>query len=1224
MTTFADFEIVSELARGGQGSVYRAVHAPTGRTVALKMLTDSRPEALKRFRQEARVLARLRHPNVLQVIDHGDHQGTPYLATELVEGTDLDASVEAHGVPIPKEAARLVAAVAQALEYCHGRGVVHRDVKPANVVLEQGSGRTVLIDFGLVKRDINQMHLASLDASVMSADAKVKGTPAFMAPEQVNPREFGEVGPRTDVYGLGALLYYLLTGQVPFDGRAMVIVMRKVTRKLPVDPRVLRPHLPDALAVLCMQSLAKEQGDRPGSAAEFAVALCRAAGLPPPSAQPDDPTLDRSEALPSGGDGPLPGDAALPSSGSGRLALTFPARLPMPGQVFAGCRVEAEIGRGGAGAVYVALRPDGSRCAIKVVLGDMTDEYRKQRFLREAQVGKELQHPGIVQVLGRGYDGNLAYLIMELVQDGLPLDRYVREKQLSIPQRVQLILQVAQALEVAHADELIHRDLKPDNVLVTPEGQVKVLDFGLALHQDKERLTLSGAILGTISYMAPEQVMGQAHESTARTDVWAMGVMLYELVKGELPFTGATNIEVMAGIIEDDPEDPCLGVEGASQELSAVIRVALAKASEHRYPNAAAFGRDLVAASSGSGHVSAVIQLRASNRKRTAVQLLLAIVVLALVVFGLTYGVVQSRKLGESEVRQRLGSLLGETRKLFATEGLPLAERGTQARRLSEELDAVVAGAKEDVGTGRVEKLRTRLTTVAGLSALAAGDVKGAEIAYEQVRGSSSYEVGALAGGLGAFGNGTRDEAIKQLSRALQRGLTFPELITWRLRLRAQGARALPSSVAEEVLGDLSVVEGTRTLSEAEGALRGAAQLALGRFAEAEATLATLSSPPASLRWGVALVLASQELDKAPANSLARLAGLPDPVPKTQASVSLARQAQDLLGTGLGTSGKLLKDTYRGLLPVLRLVARLQPAEPIPDPLRDALLHATDSLMAGQVSSAMEDFAVALAEAYPKDLSVQRHVARLANWVHTSARKTRLFPALRRAVDLAEVRSEKLEAWVKLCVQLAWVGEHREDAELCEEAIALSTRLLDEVHDPRDRAFAFLARGSAYRGAKELESALRDFDEGLECKAAPELFYMRAKTLWELKRDPKKNFGDACDFLLLENVSSSYVRSMLAIAWELYPKHDDQERMSEVITHYLVTNPSKWKFWARLSLLRLQLGEPDAAKACLESAIEQLGDQDAAVSAHMKTLRGRLEAGDTGAAAALKKWVTEL
>jgi serine/threonine protein kinase/tetratricopeptide (TPR) repeat protein len=1215
---FGSFQIVSEVARGGQGAVYRALHGPSGRHVALKLLTDSNARAVKRFRQEARVLVRLQHPNVLRVIDHGEHEGTPYLATELVEGSDLSKWVELHGLPPPQATARLLATIALALEYCHGRGVVHRDVKPANVLVEQGSGRPVLIDFGLVKRDASQMHLASLDASVMSANANVKGTPGYMSPEQVNPKDFGEVGPRADVYGIGALLYFLLTGKAPFEGRAMVIVMRKVTRKAPVDPRQINANVPEALAALCMRALAKQPSERPASAAEFAAELCRAVGIPLPVVQ-------QQQTRPPSDSGRLPSDSygALSSSGSGTFSA-LPARLPTPGQVFAGCRIEAEIGRGGAGAVYVAQRPDGSRCAIKVVLGDMTDEHHRQRFLREAQVGKELQHPGIVQVLSRGEDNGQAFLIMELVEGGLPLDEYVRENKISIPQRVQLILQVAQALEVAHGMELIHRDLKPDNVLVTPAGEVKVLDFGLALHLDKERLTLSGAILGTISYMAPEQVMGQAHDSTPMTDVWALGVMLYELVKGELPFRGGTSIEVMAGIIDDHPEDPCAGVEGAPPELSAVIRVALSKAPESRYPNAAAFGRDLVAASSGSGNVSAVYQLRAENRHRKVVQLLMALAVAVLVLLGASYAVVQSRKLDEGELRERLGTLKEETRKLFAKGDPPLAERGAGARRLRVELDAMLSKAKEGVDTGRVEKLKIRLTTMAGLSALAAGELEAAKAAYADVKESPIFEVGALAGGLGAVGGGEPEASVKQLSRALQRGLVFPELRTWRLQLRARGPRPLPASIAEEVLGDLRRLERSRAATDAEGAMKGAAQLALGQIVEAEATLASLASPPASLRWGVALALAPQGVDKTPKKSFQRIAGLPDPVPKTPAAVALARQAQNLLAAGLVTNGKLREDTYRELLPLLQIVGRLQPAEPIPAALRETLLRATDVLMAGEVLDPMRDFSIAFAEARPNDVQVQQQVGLLSDWVYNSTDKLLLLPALRRAVALTVERSKKLALRVKLAVQLGWVAERRENVELGDEAIALSTELLKELDDTSLRAWAHLARGGAYRGAKDLESALREFDAAIELQEGADFFYMRAKTLWELGRNPTQNFDDAYRFVSGESPGSGFVRHAMTMTWTLFREHGDSERMASAIRSRLAIDPQYWTWWPRLALLQLELEGPEKAQKSLESALEWLNEKDAALRPRLKKLVGRLKARDQGVGTTLATLVAEL
>ena len=140
-TTFHTYTVFGEIARGGQGVVLQARH-PSGAPIALKLLTDSSREAAKRFKQEARVLAQLNHPNLLRVYDYGVHEGTPYFALEYVQGADLKAFVESHGIPPFNWTAGVIAILGHTLEYCHGLGVIHRDLKPANVLIEDGT-RTI-------------------------------------------------------------------------------------------------------------------------------------------------------------------------------------------------------------------------------------------------------------------------------------------------------------------------------------------------------------------------------------------------------------------------------------------------------------------------------------------------------------------------------------------------------------------------------------------------------------------------------------------------------------------------------------------------------------------------------------------------------------------------------------------------------------------------------------------------------------------------------------------------------------------------------------------------------------------------------------------------------------------------------------------------------------------------------------------------------------------------
>jgi serine/threonine-protein kinase len=261
------YRVEALLGHGGMGVVYRAWHLRLDRAVALKMLLAgpcALPEELERFLREAQAVAGLRHANIVQVYDVGDVDGRPYFTMELVEGGDLADQIQ--GVPQPaRQAAALVTTLAQAIHAAHQSGIVHRDLKPGNILLTR-DGTPKVTDFGLARRLEGEGGL-TLSGVPM-------GTPSYMAPEQARAKRQA-IGPATDVYALGAILYELLTGRPPFRAESATATLQQVVADEPVPPSRLNPQVPRDLATICLKCLSKEPRKRYASAAALAEDLRR-------------------------------------------------------------------------------------------------------------------------------------------------------------------------------------------------------------------------------------------------------------------------------------------------------------------------------------------------------------------------------------------------------------------------------------------------------------------------------------------------------------------------------------------------------------------------------------------------------------------------------------------------------------------------------------------------------------------------------------------------------------------------------------------------------------------------------------------------------------------------------------------------------------------------------------------------------------------------------------
>lgn len=544
-------------------AVYAAVaHGAHGfsRRVAIKRLLpelSDDPTFVRMFLDEARTVSRLHHAGIVAVVDYGIADGKPFHVLELVEGRDASAVVRralAVERPMPVEVALYVACeIAQALHYAHtamdehgqSLGIVHRDVKPSNILLSR-SGDVKLGDFGVAK---------ARERAAATTHFVPKGTLAFMAPEQLLG---GAVDGRTDVFALGCSLCALLDGKSPLlvPGAREALLLES---ELP-----LPSTLPTDVAAVVAKAVKRLIDDRFASAAEMANALGEAMVRRLRTTPRKQLVAWLSEV-----DVPLPADAAMRETYVEEIALAstragtrqfvsrreeraptttplthaptattsgeapLPHSSPSPGSSFGPdgrYLIEELVGRGGMGTVYRALDTRTRRRVAIKLLGPATD----RRALREAHLAAKLRHPNVVTVYDVGESDGIAYLTMELLQ-GRSLRTEIERGPIPPAQATRWLGDIAAGLKAAHAAGVIHRDVKPENLIVGDEGTLKIVDFGIANAVRSGGARIEATIAGTPRYMAPEQQLGLPLD--VAVDQFAWGVVAYELLSGRSPWT---------------------------------------------------------------------------------------------------------------------------------------------------------------------------------------------------------------------------------------------------------------------------------------------------------------------------------------------------------------------------------------------------------------------------------------------------------------------------------------------------------------------------------------------------------------------------------------------------------------------------------------------------------------------------------------------------------------
>lgn len=605
------------IGQGAMGAVYRATSA-TGAQVAVKTLTPRvMGDHSARFLRESELARGLRHPHVVRTLDSGTDEATGllFLVMPLLKGRDLDRVLEELGALEPETAVRIALQAARGLSAAHRIGIIHRDVKPGNLILDEEDGEIVVrvCDFGIAKQVGGESELTKTGSQL--------GTPDYVSPEQLKSSK--HVDERTDIWSLGASLYQMLCGAAPFAHIESVfdLIAAIVTEDVPhLQDRA--PWLDASLALVVHKALQRDPNQRWATLEELADALRPFSG--------GDELLDASRIVAvSASRRSVVSPRADLRDAPKQTSLAPPVTpatddLGLVNQKLDGrYLVKRLIGKGGMGNVYEVETSAGELLAAKVVSAGVkgATPATLQRFAREAKSSSAINSVNVVRTLDAGCDDTLGYpfIIMELLH-GVDLSAVMKREGALAPQvAVRLLVQAARGVAAAHARGVVHRDIKPANLFLQQEARrsevtVKVCDFGVAKRlagsgvssvASHQSLTRPGGMLGSPLYMSPEQARN-AKAVDERTDVWSLSVVLWEALSGRRLWGGQVSLGELIVAICTEPIQRLEEVAPwVPRALARLVHRGLDRDLDKRLPSVRALIEKLDAFTGGSDRVVA-------------------------------------------------------------------------------------------------------------------------------------------------------------------------------------------------------------------------------------------------------------------------------------------------------------------------------------------------------------------------------------------------------------------------------------------------------------------------------------------------------------------------------------------------------------------------------------------------------------------------------------------
>jgi serine/threonine protein kinase len=632
------YRLIRVLGQGLYAAAYLARHDDTDMNVVVRVLLPEftrRTQVRDEFLELGRRAARLVHQNLVRTVETRaiDERDLYYTVRDYIEAPTLQRLHDQRRVFTLVEVLAIMRQTLDALSPAHRQGIAHGGVKPSNLFMCP-DGRLILGDPSLPPQ-------VGLDLARLAYDYR------YTAPETFRggpiPKSRPSMEPASDLYSLGCVTYELICGEPPFvsDNPFELAGMHLRDPIPPLDaPGVEVGSV--GFGVL-MQLLAKEPVKRFASLAEALAAVESWAKMlsprkgasdePPPTpvrAEEQSPSdqfvpprhvpllpygtlnsivpakqLQGGTPLPRAQDTPFPQEKppAQPvtldrAAGSSSLSPMSDPANGLPGgagaEAIPGYEILGVLGHGGMGIVYKARQINADRLvALKMILaGGHARPEEMARFRTEAEAIARLQHPHIVQVFEVGEHNGLPFFSLEFCPGG-SLDQKLAGMPLPPQEAAALVAKLAQGVQAAHAARVLHRDLKPANVLLAADGTPKVIDFGLAKKLDARGVTLPGSVMGTPSYMAPEQAGGAGQELGPAVDVYALGAILYECLTGRPPFRAATVLDTMRQVVSEEPVPPRQLNAQVPRDLETVCLKCLQKEPGKRYDSAQALADDL-------------------------------------------------------------------------------------------------------------------------------------------------------------------------------------------------------------------------------------------------------------------------------------------------------------------------------------------------------------------------------------------------------------------------------------------------------------------------------------------------------------------------------------------------------------------------------------------------------------------------------------------------------